>query len=178
METTFIYFLRDPTDLMKGYVGKAHNPKRRLTEHYRDRNRDYYNARWINSLIKRGLRPKLEILDEVPRKEGSPWEAAYIEYFLESGYSLTNTTLGGEGGPSLAGEKHPMFGKKGALHPCFGKPRKESTPEARANMSAAQKGRKHSAETRAKQRAASLGKKFSLEHRTRISLSKRGLPWL
>lgn len=45
--------------------------------------------------------------------------------------------------------------------------------ETRANMSAAQKGRKHTAETRAKISAANMGRKPSAESRAKMSVSQK-----
>jgi group I intron endonuclease len=50
------------------------------------------------------------------------------------------------------------------------------SPEARAKMSVARKGRKRSAETRAKMSQALTGRKFSAEHRANISAAKKGKP--
>lgn len=191
METTFIYFLRDPQIEKKGYVGKSDNPKLRAYHHLKEtRKEKHRRARWIQSLLASKLMPKLEILDEVPKTEWPQWEVAYIQFFREEGYDLVNGNEGGEGctNPSPetrqrmreahVGRKiNPWFGKRGAEHSCFGKPKQPPTPQAIANMSAAQKGRKHSPETKAKIRAANIGRKFSPEHCAKISATKRGLPW-
>jgi len=38
-----------------------------------------------------------EIIDEVPSEHWQQWEVAYIVFFKEQGFDLTNGSLGGEG---------------------------------------------------------------------------------
>lgn len=112
MDTTFIYFLRDPENPMKGYVGKTDKPRKRLAEHLKDkRARKCHRKHWLDSLTKRGLKPRLVIIDEVREPEGYPAEAAYIQFFQEEGYELVNSTPGGDCGPVMFGEKNPRYGK-------------------------------------------------------------------
>lgn len=155
MDTTFIYFLKDPTNPIKGYVGKTNNPRTRLPRHLKDcLEQKHYRATWLKNLLVRGLKPTLEVIDEVPFEHWPQLEAAYIEFFLEQGYALTNTTPGGDCGPSMPGEKNPFFGKK-------------HTPKSLAIMSAKSKtkcspsgpehyafGKSPSDETRSKMRTA------------------------
>lgn len=96
MKTTFIYALKDPTTGLVRYIGKADRPDRRLSVHLASKEKGH-RTNWIKSLVDRGLRPELEIVDEVPFEEWPMWEIAYIENFRELGYPLTNLTVGGEG---------------------------------------------------------------------------------
>lgn len=113
METTFIYFLRDPKIENKGYVGKSDSPKIRFKSHMWDgRNEKFYRARWLKTLSEQGLKPKLELVDEVKKSEWRSAEAAYIEFFREQGYVLVNSTAGGEGVDPMCGDKNPFFGRK------------------------------------------------------------------
>jgi len=66
-----------------------------------------------------------------------------------------------ENSPHLSGSQHPMWGKK-------------HTAEARAKMSAAQKGRTHSEETKRRIGDASRGKKHSREHIEKCRLARLG----
>ena len=54
---------------------------------------------------------------------------------------------------------------------------KPHTAEAKAKLSAANKGQKRSAETRAKMSAAKKGAPLSETHKAAISAAKRGKPW-
>lgn len=102
MKTTFIYRLVDPRDNNKCYVGKANNPLKRLLEgHLLPSNlkkRTRKNS-WVKSLLKLGLRPKLEIIDEVNYNEWQFWEQHYISLYKSWGFNLTNETNGGDAPP-------------------------------------------------------------------------------
>lgn len=117
MRTTFIYFLQDPENPMKGYVGKTDNPKTRLRQHVKEcREEKHRRANWLNFLIGRELLPTLRIVDEVPFEHWPQLEVAYIEFFHEQGYELVNGTPGGEDPPHTpeATEKNRIWrlGKK------------------------------------------------------------------
>jgi len=78
-----------------------------------------------------------------------------------NGYNLSK---GGMGSLGLVGEQNGCFGRKGELHPNFGKPGYRTgmghTEESRAKMSASRIGKKHSPETIAKMQE-SAKKRFS-----------------
>lgn len=148
MKTTFIYFLQDPENPNKGYLGKSDNPKKRLGEHITE-NRASYRSNWIRSLARRGKRPVLEIIDEVPFEYWEQLEVAYIEFFREQGYILVNSHAGGTGGHN-------------------------PTPETRAKMRAARLGKKLTPEQCAAISARQLGKKMSPESCLKIGISKSG----
>ena len=58
---TYIYILQDPITQEVRYVGKSNNPKRRYTSHLCDKPKvKYYSYYWIQSLLKKGLKPKPE----------------------------------------------------------------------------------------------------------------------
>lgn len=137
METTFIYGLNDPETGECRYIGKADNPKIRLSKHLsegRNTEKPCYRTNWLNSLTLRGLSPILEILDEVPKADWKLWERVWIKASRELGMNLTNGTDGGDGldnpspeirkklSESNSGNKNYWFGKKGKDHPRFGKP--------------------------------------------------------
>lgn len=108
--TTFIYALLDPLTLEIRYVGKSNDPHERLRGHLIDSKCDRENnrkANWIRSLLRRGLKPKMEIIDEVSVLEWEPAEAAYIIFYKKEGCDLLNGTPGGdgvEGGKPLSSE--------------------------------------------------------------------------
>lgn len=95
MKTTFIYTLSDPeTDEIR-YVGKSNTPSVRAKQHLRDENTR--KCAWVKSLAKRGLVPKLEVLDEVPETEWQFWEQHWIQVVSGWGFRLTNGDSGGLG---------------------------------------------------------------------------------
>lgn len=152
--TAFIYGLNDPETGECRYLGKTTNPQRRLSQHiHRERTRTHKNC-WVASLIARGLRPIMEIIDEVPLEEWEFWEKEYIRLYRIIGIRLSNLTDGGGGG----------MGKKHSFETCQ---RISETLKGRA-------GRKHSLETRNKLSAANMGRKRSLEVRARLSAIKMG----
>lgn len=92
---TYIYILVDPRDQAIRYVGKTVDLKARYSRHVTC-SEDDYKGRWIKLLLGLGLKPTLQVVDEVV--EG--WEARerwWIEHLRREGYRLTNTCDGGEG---------------------------------------------------------------------------------
>lgn len=168
VETTFIYGLNDPETGECRYIGKADDPHKRLFGcggHLKRCHKKHHCACWIKSLVNRGLRPLLEVLQEVPVLEWELWERAWISASRKIGMDLTNVTDGGDG--TEGGEKHPSFGMR-------------HSAEARAKISASLKGNKRtkgnklSPSHRAKIGAALKGNKLSSEHCAKISAAKKG----
>lgn len=97
LDYTFIYTLICPeTDIVR-YIGKSNNPKRRYHAHMRiDKTACSHKINWVQSLLKRGLKPKLEIIKKVPMDEWKEWERYYINIYRDKG-KLTNCKDGGEG---------------------------------------------------------------------------------
>jgi group I intron endonuclease len=110
-KNTFIYSLSDENNIVR-YIGKTSNLKRRIKEHIIESKKDNksYKNRWINSQIKNGFYPKIEIIDEVPSNEWMYWECFYISLFKSWNFNLTNRTPGGNGTGS--GIDNPNYGKK------------------------------------------------------------------
>lgn len=176
MRTTFIYALKEPDTGEIRYVGKADDPGYRFSVHLslRINNR---RGNWIFSVLGRGLKPNLEILDEVPIKYWQQWEVAYIEFFKEQGCNLVNGTPGGEGAGS--GEDHPRFGKKHSLSA------KEKISQSKTGVSrpleavektaSANRGKPRPLEVREKIAASNTGKVRTLESRQKQSASRMGM---
>lgn len=141
--TIFIYALNDPDNGKCRYIGATSNPKKRFQNHLCSR------TSWIKSLVARGLRPVLEVLDEVPKSQWQFWEREYIRVFRAIGFNLVNIAPGGH---TLSGE----ISLAGALNPHFGH---KHSDEAKATMRAKKLGKKASTETRAIQSAQRLGRK-------------------
>lgn len=117
----YIYALKDPDTGDIRYVGKTNNIRARLRNHKSDA-KNTHKVNWIQSLLRQNKEPVMEVLDIVTDGFWEQWEVAWIEFFRESGYALTNHTLGGRGG--MGTNKSPetkrkisasMTGKKNAL---------------------------------------------------------------
>jgi hypothetical protein len=143
---TYIYTLSDPRykDCIR-YVGKADNPKQRLTcGHLQSaslKTKTIKNS-WIKSLKKENLVPILDIIDEINYESSAEWkfwEQHYISLYKTWGFNLTNGTQGGEGFAS------------GELNP-------NKRPEAREHLRKLVAGRKYGDEFKMKCRIKKLGK--------------------
>ena len=132
----FIYGLADPVTGDIRYIGKSIRPNERLTNHCNDHS-SCHRTHWIQSLIAKGQRPQLVILQELP--DGANWQAIEQQWIAKArsaGWALTNGTDGGDGVVNLC-------------------------DEARAKMLKTWTGRKHKPESLVKIGAASRGRKKS-----------------
>jgi predicted GIY-YIG superfamily endonuclease len=95
MKVTYIYALTDPETNEPRYVGRSKNLKRRLYEHHQTKRlkTKTHKNNWIKSLIDRGLKAKIVILEECNDTNWSERE----KYWVANIPNLTNTTEGGEG---------------------------------------------------------------------------------
>ncbi len=162
-KTTFIYGLFDPRDCRLRYIGKSDHPESRLKEHIKYAHLDQKKTHkdyWILQLLKEGLNPSVEILEEVPTSSWKESERAWIGECRRAGLSLTNQTEGGHG---IEGYHH--------------------TDETKRIISESSKNRQPSEETRARLSQVNpwrgkegwmKGKSFSEEHKKRISESHLG----
>lgn len=104
--TVFIYGLNDPCTGKCRYVGKARNPQQRMRDHLcKSRGDNPHKKNWLNLLSAQGLKPCLEVLDEVTEDEWGFWEKEYIRLFRAIGFDLTNVQDGGEAPPNMLGRK-------------------------------------------------------------------------
>lgn len=180
MEMTKIYGLADPRSGHLRYVGKtARTLSARLRGHIEVRHKSFHNARWIQSLWDRGLRPDIFLIDEV-QGSGSDEERFYIAYFKSIGCALTNATEGGEGWtPSPEVREKLRAAATGRTHSDATKQKlrdgnlgKKMSPDAIARTRAALLGRRFSEETLGKMRAAALHR--SPEWRAKVSAAAKG----
>jgi hypothetical protein len=96
-QTTFIYALKCPKTGDIRYIGKSNNPKQRFYGHLRtDKTASSHKVNWVQSLLNSGLKPVLEILEEISIKEWKEKERYYIAKYRKK-YRLTNCKDGGEG---------------------------------------------------------------------------------
>lgn len=89
----------------------------RLHTHVATRGQKHHRGAWLRSLHRRGLKPGIHLVQEVPHACWSDAETFWISFFRDRGCPLVNGNAGGHGGP---GYRH--------------------TPESRAKMSAARRG--------------------------------------
>ena len=104
----YIYVLKDPITNEIKYVGKSINPLDRCRKHISEAKITGVNnhrVNWIKSLLKLGLKPNIEIIDEIDG-EWEWLEQYWISQFKTWGFKLTNTTDGGENPPSWKGKTH------------------------------------------------------------------------
>jgi hypothetical protein len=153
-----VYFLADPGEpLVPRYVGQTWDRlEQRLGEHIRSARRgsSTYSARWIRTILDRGLRPEITVLSSSSTKEGLSFqERAWIDGYRAGGARLCNLTDGGEGNLGW-----------------------NPSAETRARIGAASRGRKHtvSAEARERIAAAHRGRKLSAGHLAKLSAAHRG----
>jgi len=141
MKTTFIYALKEPETGEIRYVGKSNDPKKRLEDHMSCQG-NHHRACWVKNLKHRGLRPILEVIDEIPLEYWRQLEVAYISFYREQGCDLVNGTLGGDGlqDPTPEVRKKMSESKAGKNHPLYGT---KASPETRKKMSEARLGEKH-----------------------------------
>lgn len=93
---TFIYSLTDPITNQIRYVGKTVNLEQRLYNHINHAKTMKYKRHvcyWINSLLKQGKLPIMNVLEEC-ENDWQEKEQYWIEQYKEN---LCNHTLGGEG---------------------------------------------------------------------------------
>lgn len=161
MKTVSIYFLSHPITNEIRYIGKTNNLQKRLTQHFFPKNLKKITPKngWFKSLMKIGLKPTINLLDEVPSTEWQFWEQHYISLFLSWGFKLTNATTGGEG--ISLGYKFSETTRKNMSLSKLGK---TFTEEHRKNISKSNEGNKnflnhkHSIKSIEKIRTSNLGK--------------------
>lgn len=96
---TIIYTLSHPITGEVRYIGMTTKTlKRRIREHMAESKKGKNRrCKWIRSLVKIELKPKIEFLDEVCTELGNQTEIYWIEQFKHWGFNLVNGTKGGSG---------------------------------------------------------------------------------
>lgn len=153
-ETTFIYVLLDPISNEVRYIGKSDNPKNRLAEHIKKSiYKSTYKNKWIQYLLKKSLKPVIEIIDEVRQEDWSFWEKHYISLYKSWGFKLTNSAEGGNGGNlgDLVNKKISEKLKGRVL-----------SDEWKKNISKSHIGKKHTEDTINKMSKQRIGNNYAL----------------
>lgn len=156
MTPWWIYVLIDPRDGRVRYVGKTERPKNRLASHLspsRFRQQENHRTAWIGSLLRSGLKPIFKLIDAGIGDGWAEAERAWISEFRANGADLVNGTDGGEG---TMGRRVPL------------------SPEHRAKIGAANRGKKRTPEMCEANRQRNLGRSLSEESRKKMSAAARG----
>jgi hypothetical protein len=178
-----IYALVDPRNHAMRYVGKADNLTKRVTAHIHDR-ADTRKGRWIRSLSKIGLQPRVVILEEV---EAAAWQQAerrWIARLRMDGCDLTNHTEGGEGLCNPSDETRSKLRQIRLAE--WANPQRRAlllsiiqSPARNARVSAGLTGLRKSPEHIAKLPQMQRGRKLSAEHADKLRqlLQVKGYKW-
>jgi len=109
MENTIkIYTLEDPIKDEIRYIGMTTlSLNQRLSQHVYDAKlKNSYKAKWLSSLLKKNLKPKIKLLDECSQDEWEDTERMYIAIFKSWGFKLVNLDEGGRGSIINRKNKH------------------------------------------------------------------------
>jgi hypothetical protein len=98
MENTYyIYELIDPITKKTRYIGQTNNLKNRYKKHiYDSKKNTYHNCLWIQSLLKKGVKPIMNEIDSTNLETIDILEKMYISLYKSWGCDLTNIYLGGQ----------------------------------------------------------------------------------
>lgn len=96
MKKGYIYSLNDPITDVPRYIGWSGQVNRRYQIHCNTKEKSH-KGYWIRKLKSEGLKPTLEIIDEVNIEECAFWEQHYISLYKSWNFKLVNSSFGGEG---------------------------------------------------------------------------------
>lgn len=95
MKSIYIYKLTDPLTQEIRYIGKTTNISRRFNAHInRCTTKKIHSAVWIKSLIDKGVKPIIEIIESCDENNWEEREIYWIKFYKEK-YDLTNILPGG-----------------------------------------------------------------------------------
>jgi hypothetical protein len=122
MDKYIIYGLIDPFIHQLRYIGKSTTGTQRCGEHLKKSSLNHHTHKdnWILSLLQRGKKPEIEILEVLSGPEFlNEAEKFNIAYFKSLGCNLTNHTEGGEGtfGYTHREETIKILSEKAKLRP-------------------------------------------------------------
>ncbi len=164
-----VYALTDPRDGTVRYIGKSSSGLQRAQHHatpQKLKKDKTYKGNWIRSLLSLGLRPSIEVVEELPIRDLlADTERFWIAQFRAWGFRLTNLTSGGDGCASFRTESHKR--KISAAHK--GKKLSSETIE-KIRLTAQNRAPEHYIKAVAARRAAG-GLSHSEETKQKISAS-------
>lgn len=183
-----IYTLSCPDTGSIRYVGKTiKNLKDRLWVHISvSKTKRTHRDKWINSIIQKGKKPIIELLDECGEEDWVIYEMYWIAQIKGWGFNLTNHTIGGEGphgrifskesrnkiSKALKGRKYSKETIEKMRRSQMGKKLKQETIDKIVSKHI---GTKHKKESIKKMKKAHFGKKMSRESRKKMSLKRMGI---
>lgn len=97
--TIFIYGLYHPDSNELRYIGKTYDIKRRLQSHIdyaRSKRKQRPVSDWVNSLMSKGLKPVIQVIEIVTVQTWVEKEMYWIKKYRKLGIRLLNLTDGGE----------------------------------------------------------------------------------
>lgn len=95
-----VYVLKEPNTNEIRYVGvTTQELNQRLSQHINaaKNHEKRHVCNWISTLLKEGLRPVIEQIDDVPDNQWEEMEKYYIKTYRNIGCNLTNISEGGAG---------------------------------------------------------------------------------
>lgn len=169
--TTFIYALCDPRTETLRYVGKSNSPVRRLERHLREARtlRSCHRHDWLASLLAAGVKPSLCILEECAASVWAEREQFWIAFHRAAGCDLVNNSDGGEGNEGYVFSPESRARMSAARK---GRPKPEGFG---TKISAANSGQKLTPEQAERQREAQQAKVITPEHRARMTQGRIGM---
>jgi len=192
METYYIYTLEDPISNEVRYVGYTKKSlSKRLYGHLKnldeaEKETRKWNKRlsWIKSLRSKGLEPLIKELDSCETKQDAyELEIYWISQLIQWGFSLTNMTMGGDGGDTFSGlsESNKSIVRLKLSNNALGRKRTEHQIDSwresvglnghwlnKPGAIHPMKGKKHSKDTKLKLSKASSGRLFTEEQKSRL----------
>lgn len=167
MGEVFIYCLIDPVTGHVRYVGKTVDLSRRYRLHINQKE-NTWKGKWIQSLIKKDLKPNLFVVDTVNNEDWEFWEQFYICLFKAWGFTLTNLDEGGRTTKYRAKETIEKLRKASTGKPGYWLGKKRD-PEMVKRSADKIRGRKQSEEEKQKRIKSCTGKKRTKEQRKAMS---------
>lgn len=93
----YIYELICPITNNTRYIGQTIDPKARYKKHILDaKYSDFHSRVWVKSLLNKGLKPIMNVIDESDESSIDTLEKMYITLYRTWGMDLTNISLGGQ----------------------------------------------------------------------------------
>ena len=172
MSAVCIYTLSDPRTNEVRYVGKTwQSLEKRLLNHIQSSKKSKdHRSNWINSLLKKNLNPKIEILAICNRDDWQTEEIYWIKLLKFLGCNLVNQNNGGLGN---SGNKLSKTSRTKISKSLTGLKQNNETIQKRISKL---KGRKQSSDhiEKSRQSRLKLKRKLSEQHKNILSKANKG----